>query len=206
MGWLAALGILLILGMIPIGASLRYREESFLLQLKIAGIPISLDLTSHKEKKEKPPKVPKDPSDSLQNPNAPKSKKKKPGIKALYEKFEPFIRLAMEFLGDLRRRLILDRVDCDLVLAGSDPCDLAILYGNTWAAMGNVISILERLFTIRSRDIQVQCDFTAEKTRVDARLDLHMTLGRILALLLGYGFRALKLLLNLKKRKGGALL
>ena len=203
MGWLWALGILTLLAAIPIGASVSYREEQFLLRLKIAWIPITIDLnriTAKKPKKsgEKPKKQNKEePPAKPTGAPAPKAKKR-------LSDFKPLIRLAIDFLGDLRRKLVLDWAECNLILAGSDPCDLAVLYGSTWAAMGNLTALLEQLFVIRHRDIQVQCDFTAEKTLVKARLDLHMTLGRILALGLGYGIRALKLLMNMKNKKGGA--
>ena len=64
---------------------------------------------------------------------------------------------------------------------------------------------LDRLFVIKKRDVEVECDFTASETLVFARLDLTITLGRLLSLAVCYGIRALKEFLNIKKkRKGGA--
>ncbi len=71
--------------------------------------------------------------------------------------------------------------------------------------MGNLMPQLERLFVIKKRDVEVECDFTASETLVIARLDLTITLGRLLGLAIVYGIRALREFLKLqKKRKGGA--
>ena len=204
MGWLWALGILTVLGLLPIGIGFSYRNGEPRLQLRVALIPIRIDLNRLTRKKEEPEKKKEaqKPEDSPVNPAAPKPKAPRRKLRDL----KPLLYLAVDFLGDLRRRLQIDRLDLNLVLAGDDPCDLAILYGSTCAAAGNVTALLERLFVINKRNIQIQCDFIAEKTQASGRVDLHLTLGRILALGLGYGYRALKLLLNMKKRKGGALL
>ena len=58
---------------------------------------------------------------------------------------------------------------------------------------------------IRKRNVEVECDFTASQTLVTARLDISITLGRLLNLAAVYGIRGLKEFLNFKKkRKGGA--
>ena len=114
---------------------------------------------------------------------------------------------ALRFLGDFRRKLRVDVLEMKLIMASDDPCDLAVNYGRAWAAVGNLLPQLERLFVIKKRDIQVECDFTASETLVIARLDLTITLGRLLAAVVVFGVRALKEFLKIKKkRKGGAKL
>ena len=202
MGWLIALGILVLLGLLPIGLGIGYREEKLSLRAKVAGIPIPIDLMGLMTKERKPKKKKKKPrpEDQPKNPNAPKKKEAKMGLDQLM----PLIRLGLDFLGDLRWKIRVDHLDLHLVLAGSDPCDLAIAYGNTWAAMGNLLARLEKSLVIRHRDINIGCDFTADKTLAEGRLDLHVTLGRMVGLVAVYGFRGIKLLLTTKKRKGGA--
>ena len=52
----------------------------------------------------------------------------------------------------------------------------------------------------------MRCDFTAAQTTVYARLDITITLGRLLALVFVYGFKALRQYLTImNKRKGGTL-
>jgi hypothetical protein len=65
---------------------------------------------------------------------------------------------------------------------------------------------LERFLVIKKRDVEVECDFTASETTILARLDLTITLGRILSLAVRYAIRALREFIKInQKRKGGAL-
>lgn len=119
------------------------------------------------------------------------------------KKFLPLIRLALDFLKDLRRKLRVNWLMLHLNLAGEDPCDLALLYGRSWAAVGNLMPQLERFLVIRKRDIQVQCDFTGSKSTVQAAVHITITLGRMLWLTLCYGLRAMKTYIQIRQ-KGGA--
>ena len=200
MGWLIALGILILLALLPLGLGLRYEEGRFGLKARVAGIPIPLDLIelATKEKKPRKKKEKPRPEDQPTNPNAPKPRKKKMDLQQIM----PLLHLAMDMLGDLRRTLRVDHLELKLILAGDDPCDLAILYGNVWATVGNLMAKLENALVIRHRDIDIQCDFTADKTLAEGRLDLHLTLGRMVSLVAVYGCKAIAVLM--KKRKGGA--
>lgn len=119
--------------------------------------------------------------------------------------FLPLVKVGLNFLGDFRRKLRVDVLNLKLIMAGGDPCNLAINYGRTWAAVGNLMPQLERFLIIKKRNVEVECDFTASETLVDARLDISITLGRLLALVVCYAIRVLKEYLAIqKKRKGGA--
>ena len=112
---------------------------------------------------------------------------------------------ALDFLGSFRRKLRVNRLDLKLTMAGDDPCDLAINYGRAWAAVGNLMPQLERLFVIKDRNIEVACDFTASQTLVEFRSEVTITLGRLLSLAVVYGIRVFREFWKIKtKRKGGA--
>jgi hypothetical protein len=99
----------------------------------------------------------------------------------------------------------VNRLDLKLIMAGDDPCDLATNYGRIWEAIGNLFPLLERAFVIKKRDIEVECDFEASETVISARLDITITLGRIISLAVRYAVRALIEFIKIKnKRKGGA--
>ena len=135
-------------------------------------------------------------------PNTEKKKKKKGGP---ITDFLPIVKTALDLLNSFRKKLRIKRLDLKMIMAADDPCDLAINYGRAWAAVGNLMPQLERVFVINKRDIEVECDFTASETLVIARLDLTITLGRLLSLVFGYAIRALIEFLKIKKkRKGGA--
>ena len=119
--------------------------------------------------------------------------------------FLPLVKDLFDFLGNFRRKLRINHLEIKLIMAGDDPCDLAVNYGRAWAAVGNLLPKLEQWFVIKKRDIEVECDFTVSEMLIIAGLDLTITLGRLLAAVLRFAFRALVTFLKImKKRKGGA--
>ena len=210
MGWMIALGVLTLLAVLPLGVRIRYDGNGLLLKL-VAG-PVKLTLLPRPKKQEKKQSLPKKPEEVKEEslpkpPQIPKqeeSKEKKEKGGSLTD-FFPLVKTGLDLLGDFRRKLRIDNLYLRLILASSDPCDLAVNYGKTWAAVGNLMPVLEKCFVIQKRDVQVQCDFTASETLVIARADITITLGRLVALVAVYGFRGLKEFLILRnKRKGGA--
>ena len=209
--WITA-AILLALAVLPLGVRIRYNDAGFVLKV-IAGplrITVFPQKKKVKKKKTKTPKKEKNAVSSAQSsenseeppqpPNTQPEKKEKGGS---LTKFLPLVKLGLQFLGDFRRKLRLDNLYLRLILAGDDPCDLAVNYGRIWAAVGNLMPQLERLFVIKKRDIQVECDFTAAETTVVAHLDISITLGRLLVLVIFYGVRILFELLSMKRKGGG---
>lgn len=212
MGWLITFGVLFLLAILPLGASVKYNADGLLVKV-IAG-PIRFTVFPMK-KKEKKPKIEKnekksrkpEPEPAVQDTGKPAEKKegKKEKGGSLLD-FLPLVQVALDLLGDFRRKLRLNRLELKLIMAADDPCDLAINYGRAWAALGNLFPLLERAFVIKKRDIEVECDFTASETLIIARLDITITLGRIIALVVRYGIRALREYLKIMKlRKGGAV-
>lgn len=202
MGWLIALGILAALTVLPLGISLRYDADGF--RIKILAGRISIPISGKKEKKKKGnKKKEKKPKKSDPAKSSGRSGEQKKG--GSVSDFLPLIQTALDFLDAFRRKLRIRRLEMKLIMASDDPCDLAVNYGRAWAALGNLMPRLERCFVIKKRDLEVECDFEATQTRIIARLDLTITPGRLLYILVLYGLRALKEFLNLQKlRKGGA--
>lgn len=204
MGWLIVLGIAALLAVLPLGVRVRYDCDGAV--VKVLAGPVRI-LIYPRPKKEKPKKegkklAEKKPKQQTGKSAAEASEKKAGGS---LTDFLPLVKLALELLNDFRRKLRVDYLELKLVLAGDDPCDLAVNYGRAWAALGNLLPRLERVLVIRKRDLNVECDFTADSTLVTAGLDITITLGRLMALALRYGIRALKEYLSIsKKRKGGA--
>lgn len=216
MGWLIALGILFLLAILPLGASVKYNADGPL--IRIIGGPIRLTVfpRKKKDKKENKPKKEKKQKKSKNEDTPPeeKSKKKKSDNQESSEQekkggsvldFLPLVKVGINFLGDFRRKLRLNRLELKLIMAGDDPCDLATNYGRAWEAIGNLFPLLERAFVIKKRDIEVECDFEASETVISARLDITITLGRLISLAVRYAVRALIEYIKIKnKRKGGA--
>lgn len=200
MGWLIALGVLILLAFLPLGISARYDSGGPLVKL-IAG-PVRVTVYPGK-KKEKQTKKSKEEKKNT-GTQATSGKKKKGGS---FKDFLPLVQLVLDFLDEFRWKLRVNRLEMKLIMAADDPCDLAVNYGRAWAALGNLMPILERQLVIKKRDLEVECDFTSSNTVIVARADLTITLGRIFSLGAVHGFRILREYFKIMKtRKGGAKL
>ena len=206
MGWLIFLAILVLLAILPLGASVLYDADGPRVRIvagpvKIQVFPMKKKPKKDKTKKEKPQKEPKKPAQAgeAQKPFP------KPRTGGSWTDFLPLVQVVLDLLNDLRRKLRVNHLLLHLTLAGDDPCDLAVNYGRMNASLAALIAQLERVLVIQKRDVHVDCDFTANETVILARLDLTITLGRILSIAVRYGVRGLMTFLKIKKqREGGA--
>ena len=213
MGWIIALAILVLLAILPLGASVLYDAGGACVRV-VAG-PLKVQVypgkkrqdAAKKPKQKKQKKQKKDAEQPESTEPAPAEKKTapKPQTGGSWTDFLPLVRVGLDFLNDLRCRLRVNRLKLHLTMAADDPCDLAVNYGRMNASLAGVIAQLERFLVIKRRDVHVDCDFTASETVILARLDLTITLGRLLALAVRYGIRGLTTFMKIKKqREGGA--
>ena len=192
--WLILLLVLCGVAFLPLGFRAIYREQHAGVWLLIG--PVKLRVYPRKPNRKNSAQT------SIQKKH--KENRQKGGS---FRDFLPVTRRILDFLGQFRRKIRVNNLELKLALAGDDPADLAINYGRAWGAMGSLASLLEQAFVIKKRDVDVLCDFMGDKTRIYARLDATITLGRTLHLLSCHGLKILKEFLELKKlRKGGAQL
>ncbi len=202
MGWLIVLGILVALAWLPLGVSLRYDADGFRFRWLAGWIPIPAGGKQEKKKEKKKTNKKKGKRTASATSSAKPQGKKKGGSLA---DFIPLVQVVLEFLDVFRWKMRVRRLEMKLIMASSDPCDLAVNYGRAWAALGNLMPQLERCFAIKKRNLEVECDFEASENVIIARVDLVITVGRLLRISVRYGLRAVKEFFTLKKlRKGGA--
>ena len=146
MGVLFSAVVLLALAVIPLGVRIRYNDAGFLLRV-IAG-PVRITVFPRKKKpkkqktKQKKQKAGKRPESTDSGDTPPQAPKPVPEPKekgGSLTRFLPLVKLGLKFLGDFRRKLRVDNLFLRLILAGDDPCDLAVNYGRAWAAVGNLM-------------------------------------------------------------------
>lgn len=203
MGWLIALAVVVILAMLPLGASVIYEESGTGVWILAGPLRIRVYPRKKKEKPEKTEKPQKQPEKKPQKQQTAEPPKKG----GSWKDFLPLVRVGLDFLGDLRRKIRVKRLELNLCMAGDDPCDLAINYGRANAAKGALLAGLNRAFVIQKQQVKIDCDFAADEMTIYARLDATITLGRMILLFGRYGVRGLKAYLKLSKiRKGGASL
>ena len=218
-GWLVFLGIVCLIGIIPLGASVRFDGDGFRAAV-IAG-PVKIQLFPRTKKKSEPKAketeanaaqaVPVTNEEQLPEgkpEGAPEKKLGKPKDGGSLLDFLPLLDVAMDMLASLVGRLRVNYLQLRLTLAGDDPCDLAVNYGRAQAAGATLLAKLNEWLIIQKQDVGIACDFTANETKIVARLDLTITVGRALAWAVGYGLKGLITFLKIKKQreKGGAAL
>ena len=204
MGWLIVLCILVLLAITPVGVHAGYNSEGILLQIVAGPVCITVLPAKKREKKtkEKKPKPEKKKPVKEAKPAPAAEQKTEKGGSAT--DFLPLLQIVFDFLGEFRRKLRVDLLELKLILAGGDPATLGINYGKAWAAVGNLMPQLERFFVIKKRDVDVECDFTGSKTLIIARLQITITIGRIVSMAVRYAIRGLRGYLKIvNKRKGG---
>ena len=201
MGWLIALAVIVILACLPLGVSAKYDDGGPIVRLILGPVRYTVVPGKKKAKKAKTEKKAEEKPVS-KNDQAPARKQSGGKI----TDFIPIAKIVWELLTEFGRKLRINVLELKVILAGGDPCDLAVNYGRAWAALGNLDPQLERLFVIKKKDLEVECDFTADQTLIFARLDLTITLGRLVRLVFRYGIKALREYLKIYKTiKGGAL-
>lgn len=202
MGWLIAGLILFCFAWIPVGVRCRYDANGPGAWLLIG--PVHWKIYPGKGKKpKKREKKPQEKERPVKKKNGSTEPEKKGGR---LKDFLPLLQVAKDFLGDFRRKLRVNRLEMKLTMAGDEPCDLAVNYGRAWAAVGNILPQLERLFVIKKRQIDVDRDFVGSETTFFLRMDLTLTLWRIFSLVVPHGVRALREYLKINdKKKGGAV-
>lgn len=196
MPWLIAAAGLLLLGLLPIGVRSVYNVHGLSVSLIVGPVTIRIFPTSKASNRQE-----------KQDEKAKTGKKEANKSGGSLSDFKPLVRLVLTMLDEFRRKLRVSCLEFQLVLAGSDPCDVSLQYGRAWAVVGNTLPLLERFLTIGHRQIDVCCDYTTEQSRVYARVYLTISIGRLLHLAARRGFPILKEYQNIMNtRKGGAKL
>ena len=189
MGWLIALAVLLGLVLfiicLPVGVRVIYDQDDLkawytVLSIRVAEVDLEED-----DKKLSLKKILKSAQRS------PKKERPHPKMQASHNKIKTFwddLILLLDFYWGLLDVAVLKRLDVKLILTGDDPCDLAVQYGQAWAAVGTLLAGLESLISIGKRNVDVRCDFVGTESCFTARLDFSLSFGRLLA----YMFRYIK--------------
>lgn len=211
---LAILVLFFLICFIRIGVMAEYSADGLLL-MALAG-PVKLQLLPRKEKKkgdgkQKKPKTDKKEKQKKgkkekghkveqEEPEQPKEKK---NIGGMIPMFKELLGLLVEMQITLRSRLRFKEFYLRLTVgaAGADPASGAILYGRAWAAIGNLMPQLMKIFRIEKRDVGADVDFLAEKNTVYAKITAVISIGGLVRMAVYYGVRALRIYLKHTKEQ-----
>lgn len=206
MGWLITLWVLLLIAFVPLGVFVRYDSQGFLVRIVAGFLHFTVFPIKNMKKQKKAPSKKQKQEPKKETSVSQKKKENPPKKGGSIRDFLPLVHILLDFMNQFRKKLTINQLRLKLILAGEDPCDLAVNYGRAWAALGNLMPALENAFTIKKRDCEVECDFTATETLVKAQAEMTLRFWEICQLGIVYGFLLIKELLILKKkRKGGAV-
>ena len=176
--------LLLFLLLIPIGADAEYVGGQFKLSAKACGILIQL--FPRKEKKDRKPKEKKERKKREKKPKKEKEgKEKKPKEKKPLDlSKEEIFELIKKLLGSLSKfgKLTVDRFLLHYTAAGKDPADTATTFAYDNASLCALEPICSRQFRVKDYDVWTDCDFTADKMKLDLAVCITLRLwqfGRI---------------------------
>ena len=164
--------VLVLILLTPVGADVSFISGELRVCAKIWCFRLTLiparPRRPKREKRKKPEK------------QRPGTSEKKPKPKLGKEDILEIVRLGLETLGALRRRLSIDRFMLHLTVGSDDPFDAVKSYGTVNAAIGAALPLLHRAFNVRNEDIGTQIDFASEKMSADAQLIATFRIGQLL--------------------------
>lgn len=107
--------------------------------------------------------------------------------------------LLLEAAGQFRRKLQVDELRLCLVAGASDPADAALRYGQANALLGGIWQPVTRAFHVKDGRARVEVDFNRTEPALYGRVSLSLTVGQLAILGLGFGLRALHVLLAVRR-------
>ncbi len=182
---LAVLGVLALLLWLPVRFDLDYEKSGLVVRLRFGLIRLRLLPRKPKAKKPAAPK-----------PDTPAPKKKR-SISSLYaaaQRYIPLVKKLLRLVPAALHAVVIDRLSVTVRFYDEDPADLALRYGQIWAAIGGMSAALSRVFQIRQQDLQPVIDPQAEGFELEANVRVHVTLWQVC----GLGIRLLILLFQKK--------
>lgn len=185
MEWLIVLVCLLLIGSIPLGICAQYDQGEA--QAWIIVGPLRFPIYPRRTGKAKKRAAGKTKSKDSFESHAQVKKKSRS-----FTDYFPILQLVLDFLIDFRAKLRINELRFKAILAGGDPCDLSINYGRAWAALGNIMPLLERCFVIKKRNLEIACDYTADVTQITGYVNMTITASHILMIGVYHGAKLLR--------------
>lgn len=186
----AVILLLVLIGLLPVGVRLTYGQAGGQATVQIGPWPIRIYPKATGGKSDQSAEAQKEKTATAQHSG---------GKLSL---FRELLGILLDILGCLKRKLRIKHLLLHLTVGGrGEEAEAAILYGRAWAAVGALTPVLENLFTVANRDIQVMIDFTAEENIIYGEADVRVRLGDILWIGLYHGLRAIGVVMK-QRRKG----
>ncbi len=156
--FLGLLLLLLILLLLPAHVRARYDGT---LMLRAGLGPVDLQILPGRKQEKKPKKRP-DKAKTKKKAEKPAKVKKKLMLDEIFS----YVRLALDALGKMKRRLVIRRLELGLDVGGADAGAAALTYGRVAAGISALYPVLQRNLRIRKTDIRVDAAFDRKEIGV----------------------------------------
>lgn len=178
--------VLTVLLLTPIGVDGGYSGERLVLGIRVGFFNIRIFPKAKKHSEQKPPRKNRKPK---------KEKDKKPKFKLPTEKKKliELIKIVLRTLGRFKRKLRIDYLRIRYTFASDDPFSTAMGFGYSSAALGAVIPLVDKAFSIGKRDIGASFDFLSDKPVFDCWLTMTIQIWEVLYIAIAFGIDYLKL-------------
>lgn len=188
--------------LIPVGADVSWKDD-IIVKLKIAFVPITV--YPPKPKKEKPKKKKKKEPEKKPKEEKPKEKEpgilKQKGLSWLIDFIERAAQLATGALKFFFGRIIIKKLMLSIRVAGEDAAETAVNYGKTCAAVYPALGIIMGVVRHRRYGVEIAPDFEENaKTQISLELKARILVLWLVALVLKYGIKGIRLMLEFKEK------
>lgn len=196
--------LLLILAVLlmPINLYMAYDKE-FTVRIRYAFISYTIYPQKEKKEKEQPARKEKPKKRSVRKTQKKDGKEKEKihpfasvadmfkedGVGATLSYIMELVKLAGSEIKRVLRILVVDRLELELHIASEDAADTAVDYGKACGIVYPAQAVLETVFRIQKRHIQIYPDFTAQKGKALIFLKLHVLPLRISGAVVGIIYR-----------------
>lgn len=160
-------------------------------QEEASGPAPTLRLEPEGETPDRPAPLAAEEGEKLRRRKRPKRGKKLnwDKIKLTAQQLTDYARLALDAMGQLRRRIVVRRLQVRAIVATGDAASTAVAFGSAAAALGLLEPMMEEKFRIKRRDIAVDCAFDRTESEVEFDVEFSALTVRLLAAGLRIGLR-----------------
>ena len=173
--------VLVLLTLIPLGARGQYGQEGFRLDLVVGPVTIGVypkakkKSRARKEKKGEPQKKPVPPKSKLSLGS--------------WHTFRRYLPLICEAAGELRRKMVVRKLNIHLVWADKDPASAAIGYGMINGVIGGLWNLIDHSFRVKDHKFVVDLDYEKKEPQVQLQAVLTLTVGQLISFGIRYGMK-----------------
>lgn len=173
--------VLVLLTLIPLGARGQYGQEGFRLDLVVGPVTIGVypkakkKSKARKEKKGEPQKKPVPPKSKLSLGS--------------WHTFRRYLPLICEAAGELRRKMVVRKLNIHLVWADKDPASAAIGYGMINGVIGGLWNLIDHSFRVKDHKFVVDLDYEKKEPQVQLQAVLTLTVGQLISFGIRYGMK-----------------